>query len=402
LAANRVSKPQPAKKLIARKHYFTDCSFLASDTELRLFWSVAGSCRCAEWGQTNKEPAMTRLTSALAQEFKIIREASGKPAATRWRSVLPMNQLIHVGDTVVSENGMFYAQLSADGTFRVCRGSSLEHSFGTLWSSKRPGEGFRYFGLVQSDGNFCVYRGDDLQTNEGWQWGTQITGEGGQFFGVLYDDGNFAICAGTGPDDKRAEIWSTGVRDPVCSIDEVVRIDYDLPAARLLQARSSDLYRESVHNHHGDAHTSLITGSVTVSDTSSWGDGLGDVTAPPPFRTVVPLMLGGRVVLSAEQHNFERHNAVTTPKTWGFNAPATIPANSTMLCLVSATRSTICVPFVMTGLFTLASGTQVTGKVSGMYNGCNCHDLAVSLSNVQPEPFAGQVQQAPANASSYH
>jgi hypothetical protein len=41
----------------------------------------------------------------------------------------------------------------------------------------------------------------------------------------------------------------------------------------------------------------------------------------------------------------------------------------------------------MTGLFTLASGTQVTGKVCGTYSGCNCHDLAVSLSGSQPEMF---------------
>ena len=345
---------------------------------------------------------MTRLTSALAQEFKIIRDAAARLAPARLRSVLPMNHLIHVGDTIVSENGMFYAQLSADGTFRVCRGSSLEHSFGTLWSSKRPGEGFRYFALVQTDGNFCVYRGDDLLTNEGWQWGTQITGEGGQFFAVLHDDGNFAICAGTGPDDMRGEIWSTGVTDPVVSIDEVVRIDYDLPAARILQQRASDLYRESVHNHNGEAHTSLLTGAVTVSDTAAWSDGLGQVAAPPPFCTAVPLMQGGRVILSADAQPYERNNAVTTPKTWGFNAPAAVPAFSTMMCLVTATRSTICVPFVMTGLFTLASGTQVTGKVHGMYNGCNCHDLAVSLSSPQPEQYASSVHQLPANASSYH
>jgi hypothetical protein len=344
---------------------------------------------------------MTRLTSALAQEFKIIRETAAKAAPARLRSVLPMNHLINVGDTIVSENGMFYAQLSADGTFRVCRGSSLEHSFGTLWSSKRPGDGFRYFALVQTDGNFCVYRGDDLLSNEGWQWGTQITAEGGQFFGVLRDDGDFAICAGTGPDDNHGEIWSTGVTDPVRSIDEVVRIEYDLAAARLLQERPSDLYRESVHNHNGEAHTSLLTGAVTVSDTSAWNDGLGDVCAPPPFRAQVPLMQAGRVVLSGDTQAYERNNAVTTPKTWGFNAPAAVPACSTMTCMVTAIRSTICVPFVMTGLFTLASGTQVTGKVRGMYNGCNCHDLSVSLSSPQPEHFGSHVHQIPANASSY-
>ena len=333
---------------------------------------------------------MTRLTRALVHEFQMIRAAVFMPGAggALYHAVLPMNRCLSVGDYIVSANGMFFAIIEADGKLRVYRGAGLERHQGRLWETERTGEGGRFFALVQSDGNFCIYRGSGLAHNDGWHWGTQMTAEGGQFYAHLQDDGNFAICAGGGPCDYQGTVWESGVTDPVASIDSVYAIDYALDSARIVSAVASDLYRETVNNSNAHTQTSLVSGSVTVSDTAAWTDQL-DLAAPAPagFKGPVPVVAGERVVLSTDSgHVFLRNNGATTPKTWGFNAPAAVPARSSMMCLVAAVRSSVVVPYCLSGVFTLKSGARVHGSVNGTYKGCNSHTLSVTLTTYDPGP----------------
>ena len=316
------------------------------------------------------------------------RPPAAVPAGVRYDSVLPMNRCMAVGDTIASTNGMFIAAMEADGRLRVYRSCDAARRQDALWASARSAEGASFFALVQSDGNFCIYCGVDLQRNEGWHWGSQITADGGQFFARLGDDGNFGVYKGSGLHDCQGEVWSSGVTDPVARIDAVSAIDYDLGAARLVQARPSDLYRETVNNSSARIQTSMISGSVTVSDTTGWSDDLAaGVAAPAGYKGAVPVVAGGRVVLSPDaSHAFIRNGAATTLKTWGFHAPASVPPRSSMMCLVSATRSAIMVPYVLTGSFTLASGKHVTGSVQGCYTGSNCHDLSVTLTTYDASP----------------
>ena len=308
--------------------------------------------------------------------------------ATVYQRVLPMNRCLYVGDRIASANGMFFAILEADGQLRVFRGRSPERQQGVLWASARDGDGGRFFALVQSDGNFCIYRGDGLSSNEGWHWGTQMTAEGGQFHAVLNDDGGFCVCKGSDPGIAPDPVWSSGATDPVAGIDSIERIDYELADALLVASRPSDLYRETVSNNSDQVQTSMISGSVTVSDTTGWTDELGAGTcAPDNFKGAVPVVSCGKVVMSADTgHGYLRNGAAATPKTWGFNAPAAVPPNSAMMCLVSAIRSSIIVPYTLHGVFTLASGRQVAGSVEGTYSGSNCHDLSVTLTTYHPNP----------------
>jgi hypothetical protein len=301
--------------------------------------------------------------------------------------VLPMSRCLNVGDRIVSGNGMFFALLEADGQVQVYRGCGPEHQ-GVLWSSGRRADGARFFALLQSDGNFCVYRGDGLASNQGWHWGSQITAEGGQFHAVLNDDGSFCVCEGSDPSPAALCVWSSGVTDPVVSIDAIERIDYAIDAAQVIVSRPSDLYRETVSNHNGQIQTSMISGSVSVSDTTAWSDTLVEAAlAPRGFKGAVPVLSSGRVVLSSDaSHEYLRNGAATTAKTWGFNAPAAVPPNSAMMCLVSAMRSTITVPYTLYGAVTLASGCQVNGSIAGSYSGSNCHDLSVTLTTYDPSP----------------
>lgn len=337
---------------------------------------------------------MTRLTKALAEECQLIRAAASMPGAggTVYRAVLPMNRCMAIGDYLSSANGMFFALMEADGQLRVYRGTDLAHHQGWLWETGRGGEGCRFFALLQTDGNFCIYRGADLAHNEGWHWGTQMTADGGEFYLTLLNDGNLRVCKGTGADNFQGEVWSSDVTDPVQRIDEVSCIGYDLARARLVQARPSDLYRETVNNNGDQVQASMISGSVTVSDTTGWSDDLAlDASAPAMFKGPVPVMSGGKIVLSTDaSHFYIRNGAATTAKTWGFNAPAAVPPRSSMMCLVAAIRSAIVVPYTLNGSFTLKSGKQVAGTVCGTFTGSNCHDLSVTLTTYDPDP-AGSI-----------
>lgn len=316
-----------------------------------------------------------------------IHAAAPRPPA-RYKAVLPMNRCLHVGDVVVSANGMFSMRLGGDGQLRVFRGGDGQDVADVLWSSGRSGEGDEFFALVQTDGNFCVYRGGDLQSNRGWQWGSQLTADGAQFHALLQDDGLLCVCKGESPAHGGGEVWSSGVADPIARIDSVSAIDYHFASATLVQARPADLYRETVSNGNEQVQTSMISGSVTVSDTTGWSDELAaGVPAPAAFKGRVPVVSGGKIVLSADaSHGYLRNGAATTARTWGFNAPAAVPPTSSMMCLVSAMRSTIVVPYTLSGTFTLRSGRQVTGSLRGSYTGTNCHDLTVTLTTYDPKP----------------
>lgn len=305
-----------------------------------------------------------------------------------YQRVLPMNRCLNVGDRVVSGNGMFFATLEADGQLRVRRGRGPGDEQGVLWATGRSGEGAHFFALVQTDGNFCIYRGADLSSNQGWHWGTQMTAAGGQFHALMGNDGSFCVCQGSDPAIRSEQVWTSGVTDPVARIDSIGRIEYGLADASIVAERASDLYRETVSNHNDQIQTSMISGSVIVSDTVGWSDDLpAGVTAPQGFRGPVPVVSSGKVVLSADaNHCYLRNGAATSAKTWGFNAPAGVPPRSSMMCLVSAVRSSLIVPCTLHGVFTLASGRQVAGSVAGSYHGSNCHDLSVTLTTYDPNP----------------
>jgi hypothetical protein len=283
---------------------------------------------------------------------------------------------------------MFFAMLEADGQLRVWRGAGPDQQQGVLWATGRSGEGGHFFALVQTDGNFCIYRGGGLSSNQGWHWGSQMTAEGGQFHALLGDDGNFCVRKGSDPAVQSEPVWQSGATDPVTGIDAVLRIAYELADGLIVAARPSELYRETVSNHNDQIQTSMISGSVIVSDTTGWADELAaDVAAPQDFKGPVPMVSSGKVVLSSDaNHCFLRNGAATSAKTWGFNAPAAVPPRSAMMCLVSAIRSSVIVPYTLHGVFTLASGRQVSGSVTGTYSGSNCHDLSVTLTTYDPNP----------------
>lgn len=309
----------------------------------------------------------------------------------RFNGTLPMQQILQVGDYIVSDNGLFFATLQGDGAFCVYRGIDVNDEQGLLWSSRRAGERGRYFALLQNDGNFCVYQGSDLAHNCGWHWGTQMTAQGQQFYAAMQDDGNFSIRAGAGPHDSRSVIWATAVTDRVLSIEEVLHIEYDFEQACVLRTSPASQYSETINNTSAQASTHMLAGSIAVTETSSWTNAPAATLGPDvEYRHGVPGVSGNDYVISDEAVDYVANCAITRLTDWAFDTPYLVPAQSSMRATIALTYSTVFVPYVLLGQLRFESGARVVGAIRGHYQGTNAHSLTASFLPHDPAPNPGK------------
>lgn len=337
---------------------------------------------------------MTQSASPLAPQTSRPIHAmpvASQPAGRRFRATLPMNQLLAVGDHIVSDNGLFFALLQADGNFGVYRGIDAAREHAMLWSTRgrtaAAGSSATFFALLQTDGNFCIYRGSDLAHNEGWHWGSQITADGGQFYAAMQDDGNFSVRKGTGPDDSHGLVWASGVTDRVQQIEEVLHIEYELAAARVLRTSPATLYSETVNNRSGQIETGSMSGAVTVTETSSWADTLAVRPGPGiPFSGPVPVMRDEQVVLSDGRVDYLSNGVATSTKNWAFETPIEVAPQRSVRGVILVVYSTIAVPYVLMGRLRFESGAQVIGTICGAYLGSNAHNMSVSMHPLDRRP----------------
>jgi hypothetical protein len=305
----------------------------------------------------------------------------------RFHTFLPMNQILQVGDSIVSANGLFFATLLGDGTLRVYRGMDSDDEQGLLWSSRKAGERGRYFALVQSDGNFCVYQGSDLAHNCGWHWGTQATAQGQEFYAAMQDDGNFSVRAGSGPDDSRGVVWASTVTDRVLSIEEVLHIEYDFSAACVLRTSPASQYTETVTNHAGVASVHTLAGSIAVTETSSWTNTPAATLGPDvEYFYTVPAVSGDEFVMSDSAVFYVANAAATRMTDWAFDTPYTVAPHTSMRAAIALTYSTVSVPYVLVGQLRFESGARVVGAIRGNYLGTNAHSLTASFTPHDPTP----------------
>ena len=309
----------------------------------------------------------------------------------RFTAFLPMNQILQVGDCVVSANGLFFATLHGDGTMRVYRGIDADDEQGLLWSSRKEGERGRYFALLQSDGNFCVYQGSDLAHNCGWHWGTQVTAQDHEFYAAMQDDGNFAIRAGTGPEHSRGVIWASSVTDRVLSIEEVLHIEYDFSEACVLRTSPASHYSETVANHGGSIAVHNLAGSIAVTETSSWSNTPAATLGPDvEYFCGVPAVSGDDFVISDDAVYYVANCASTRLNDWAFDTPYNVAPHTSMRASIALTYSTVSVPYVLMGQLRFESGARVVGAIRGNYLGTNAHSLTASFTPHDPTPNHGK------------
>jgi len=309
------------------------------------------------------------------------------PQGRRFEAALPMNEVFHVGDIIVSDNGLFFATLREDGCFAVYRGIDDSDPEALLWQSASKAAEGPFFALVQNDGNFCIYQGTDLAHNAGWHWGSQMTAKGSRFYGALQDDGNFSVRKGTGPDDSCGLIWASGATDRVESIVEVLHIEYEMEQACVLRTSPANLYSETLCNCKNEEETHRVLGAIAVTETTAWTNALSArYCADSHFRAPVPEMDGDECRLSSEAKRYEPNGAQTSTRNWGFNTPVVVSPHTMLRASIAVTYSTIAVPYVLLGQLRFESSVRVVGPVKGAFLGTNAHSLATTFAPLAPKP----------------
>lgn len=287
------------------------------------------------------------------------------------------------GDYMMSPSGFFYAFLTTQGEFIVARGNpSKMDSPDVLWSSQtsQPAGSDTYsasmvstfFGIQRdSDGKYIFIVYGQGAPPMGWAWTPSLQ---------LEDDGSLQIHF-VSPDGTDTIGWTNNTTDPVADVVSISSIDYDVPNAVISNSTPEGLFSQTVTNNTSEPQSSTITGSKTVTLTSGWSDSLAvKVGVSTTFSAGIPVVAQGKVTVSVDVTNtYTWNGSSSTSQTFGFNVPVQVPAGGKTQVLIAATQSTITVPYMLTGQFTLQSGTQVQGTVHGMYTGTDSHDLQVTF-----------------------
>lgn len=309
---------------------------------------------------------------------------------------LTTNQYLGVNDYLVSSNGVFVAVMQSDGNLVVYRGQNAigkapSQEQGSLWRSGSSGSGGVFVALMQSDGNFVVYPGLDAlgktpTQEQGSLWSSKSSASGGQFFISLADDGNLLINSGT-PSTPGNSIWQSGATDPVVGYTTITSVVYDLPTALVTNSPPTALLTVPLVNSTPQTQPYTVNRSISVTQTSGWSDALGlEIGAKTNFKVQYPFIAEGKVEVSASITNtFTWNSSTATTESWDVTAgPVEVPSGQTIIATISATSSSISVPYTLTGTLTLQSGAQVPGQIRGTYNGVNCWNCTVELSSGQP------------------
>lgn len=307
--------------------------------------------------------------------------------------VLATNKHLSVNDYLVSKSGLFFAIMQADGNFCVYRGSGPDNNYGLLWCTKKTARGGQFFAIMQTDGNFVIYKGKP-GGKRAHLWSHKKTAPGGEFYATIQDDGNFCVYQGKRPEENRGRpVWCSKVIDEVKDV-EMSKIDYDLDGKKTLNSPDQNVYQHTVHNETGVTQTSSIGGSFSVTKSSGWSNSLGvNITVKASGEVKVPVFANGKVEVSAGVTNtFTFNKSESKTETYTFNVPVSVPPHSTINCLITTTRTTIIVPYTLTGVFVLKSGARVPGSMSGLYTGEDSHDQTIKMISLKPDTLRIQIK----------
>lgn len=200
-----------------------------------------------------------------------------------------------------------------------------------------------------------------------------------------------AVNVGSGADSHKCR-----------QVDAVVEfnangITYDTANAKVTAATLDQFERVINTNKTTVQQSTTISGQRTVTDTQGWSSMFGlKVSVSTSFKAGFPFLAEGKVNVSVEgSANFTNNGSSSTSRTFSWQQPVLVPAKSRVVATVAVTRSTLLVPYTMSGAYVYGSGDRVPGSISGTYTGVNSHDLEVKLEqfNLDGTPAAMPAEQ---------
>ena len=195
----------------------------------------------------------------------------------------------------------------------------------------------------------------------------------------------------------------SGADSTVCrQIDDVVgfaanTISYNVADAQILAASLDELDTVTNTNSTNVQQSTTISGQATLTDTQSWTDTYG-VKVTLSAGIAIPIFVNSSVSVEGSA-TFTQNGSTTTAVTFSWQQPVLVPAKSQVVASVAVSRTTLQVPYILTGNSVYASGATAPYSIDGTYSGVNSHDLAVTLNqyNLNGSPAEDPVQQPAAN-----
>jgi hypothetical protein len=183
-------------------------------------------------------------------------------------------------------------------------------------------------------------------------------------------------------------------------IDKVVEfagnsISYDMANAQLTGATAETLDKVTNTNLTNVQQSTTISGDKTVTESYAWKHTQG-IKATLKTKVGIPFIGESEITIEGSL-SFEQSGTSTTAHKFAWSQPVIVPAKSRVVATVAITKTTLNVPYMLSGNFVYASGALVPGTSGGLFTGVNGHDLNVMLAqfNLDGTPAAKPVEQPP-------
>src|SRR4051812_43189026 len=174
-------------------------------------------------------------------------------------------------------------------------------------------------------------------------------------------------------------------------------ISYDLDHLQVTAANLESLDRVSNTNSTNVQQSTTISGEKTVVDTQGWSNTYG-VKVSMSGSVGIPLISDFKVSVEGSA-SWTQNGSTSTTRKFAWSQPVLVPAKSKVVATVAVTKTTLTVPYVLSGDYVYASGARVAGTNGGTFTGVNSHDLEVTLEqfNLDGSPAAKPVRQPSAS-----
>lgn len=185
----------------------------------------------------------------------------------------------------------------------------------------------------------------------------------------------------------------------VCkAVDAVVEFDgnsisYDLDRLQITDSSLESLDKVTNRNDTNVQQSTTISGEKTLEDVYGWSHTEG-VKVTAEGHVGIPFVADDKVTIEGSLQ-FVQNGSSTTTRTFTWSQPVLVPAKSEVVATVAVTKTTLTVPYTLSGTYLYTSGARVAGTTGGTFTGVNSHDLNVILTqfNLDGTPAASPVQQ---------
>jgi Clostridium epsilon toxin ETX/Bacillus mosquitocidal toxin MTX2 len=222
---------------------------------------------------------------------------------------------------------------------------------------------------------------------------TSVTPAGHSYDGVVPASATAQVVCAT------AVNVGGGSDTTVCkAVDAVVEFDgntigYDLDRLQITEASLESLDKVTHENGTNVQQSTTVSGEKTVEDVHGWSHTEG-LKVKAEGKVGIPFVTDGKVEVEGSLE-FVQNGSHTTKTTFTWSQPVLVPAKSTVVATVAVTKTTLTVPYTLSGTYLYSSGARVAGTIGGTFTGTNNHDLNVTLRqfNLDGTPAARPVQQ---------